>query len=102
MTAEASLTLVGTAEPELQGLGRTTLIQYSVEIEALPKDLISEIEIDAAMITKPNGSISVSDITLPEGVTILNDPNTLVAKFDLKREETEDEDEEAGEEIIEE
>ena len=50
ITAEASLVLVNQSAPMEEGIGSDVLALQSVEIEALPDDLIAEIEVDA----KPN------------------------------------------------
>ena len=51
---------------------------YELEIECLPKDLPAEVHVD---ITELNigDSLHVSDITAPEGVTILNNADQTVA-----------------------
>lgn len=94
ITAEASLIAVGEAAPTEEGLGVALLVQNSVEIESLPDDLISEIEVDLSKIVTPDDVIYVSDLPTPGGVEILTDPDTVVARFEYTREEEEEEEEE--------
>lgn len=94
---EADLVAVGTSAAEETGEGVVTLSIYSVELECLPDALISQIEIDISVIETPGDTIHVSDITVPDGVTILTDPEILVARFSITRAE-EVEEEEEGEE----
>lgn len=98
ITSEAVLVSVGESVMAIEG-GMVTLSLFSVEIECLPDDLISEIEIDISVIQTASDSIFVSDIVPPKGVTILTDPETLVANFQIERAALEEEEEE--EELLE-
>ena len=95
ITAEAELVTVGQSVPAAEGLGIATLTMRSVEIESLPDALVSTIEVDLTLIKTPGDSISIGDLVVPEGVIILADPDTTVARFEIaKEEEAEVEDEE--------
>ena len=50
----------------------------SLEVEALPKDLIDQIAVDPSVLEVIGDSISVSDITPPPGVTVLDDPEMML------------------------
>jgi large subunit ribosomal protein L25 len=66
---------------------------YEVEIECLPKDLPEHMTVDVSGLEN-GSSLHVSDITPPEGVVILNDPEQTVAAVTIPRatiEDTEDE-----------
>lgn len=94
LKVEAELITVGESAPAGEGLGVGVLALRSVEIEALPDALISEIEVDLSMITDPDVTITVADLKVPEGVTILSDPELVVARFEyvsLPEEEEEEE-----------
>lgn len=57
------------------------VLQHSlneIEVEALPSDLPSEIIVDISGLTKVGDSLHVRDITAPENVAILTDPDTTV------------------------
>lgn len=98
ITAEASLILVGRSKMTEDGLGSDVLALTSVEIEALPDDLIAEIEVDVSGLESADESMVVGDLSVPDGVTILTDPETTVARFEYARLE---EEEEAAEEEFE-
>ncbi len=87
LRSQAELTTVGQAAPEAQGLGVATLMLREVEIECLPDDLVSEIEVDFGTIQTPDDIIHVKDIVAPKGVTILTDPDQVVARFEYAAEE---------------
>ena len=99
ITSEADLIAVGESAAEATGDGVVTLSIYSVEIECLPDALISQIEIDISAIETPGDTIHVSDITVPDGVTILTDPEILVASFSITRAALEEEKEGEEEEM---
>jgi large subunit ribosomal protein L25 len=98
LTADASLVLVGESAPQTDGLGSTMLMVQTIQIECLPDNLVSEIEVDASKIATPEDVIYVSELTVPEGVEILTDPETMIAKFEYRRAEAVEEEE--GEELL--
>lgn len=99
LKVEAELVPVGEAPPAAEGLGVGVLALRSVEIEALPDALISEIEVDLSMITTPDVVVTVADLTVPEGVTILTDPDAPVARFEYAALPEEEEEEELEDEF---
>ncbi|MFO7682357.1 MAG: 50S ribosomal protein L25 [Chloroflexota bacterium] len=97
IASEAELVMVGNSKATASGLGIVSLAMRTVEIEALPEDLISEIEVDISLIKRTDDVITVADLKAPKGVTILTDPETTVASFAYERAAL-DEEEEAEEE----
>ena len=91
---EAALMTTGIAAPEADGLGSVSLVLYVIEIECLPGNLISEIEVDLSQITSPEEMILVKDLPSSEGVTVLTNPDAVVARFEFIKEEEEEEEEE--------
>lgn len=81
ITSEAALIMGGKSAPATQGDGRDVLLMHDVAIECLPDNLVSEIVVDMSQIKTVDDVIYVKDIVLPEGVTILSDPETAVARF---------------------
>lgn len=94
LVVEASLVMAGVAGPEADGLGAATLTIHSVEIECLPDNLVSEIEVDMSLIETPDDVITVGNLIVSEGVTILSPADTIVAAFEYMRAEVEEEEEE--------
>ncbi len=87
----ANMVTVGTAPVEEVGEGRAALMFHEVEIEALPDDLVSELEIDISSLKDVNDVLLVSDIVLPKGVSIGLEPDTVVVRFQADRLELEEE-----------
>lgn len=71
----------------------------SIEIECLPADLLSEIEIDLSVLDDFEKNIKVSDLKLPETITILSDLEEIIAFVQEPR--SEEELEALNEEVVE-
>jgi large subunit ribosomal protein L25 len=94
LTSEAVLVATGESPAAEDGEGSAVLVVHTVQIEALPDDLISELEVDISRIEAPEDVLHVSDLAAPRGVTILADPETVIAKFEYAQLEEEEEEEE--------
>jgi large subunit ribosomal protein L25 len=96
LTAQVSITLTGEPEPVAQGIGILLQGTSTVEIECLPDDLIPFVEVDVTEL-ELNSAIYVSDLEVPSSITILSDPEEMVAQIvhELGPEEEEEEEEEA-------
>jgi large subunit ribosomal protein L25 len=94
ITSEAELVMVGESPALEIAEGMIAQSMFSVEIECLPDALISQIEVDISAIETPSDSILVSDLPVPEGVTLLADESDTVARFQSIRVELEEEEEE--------
>ncbi len=99
ITSVAELVAVNNAAPAADGKGVATLALRSLDIECLPDNLVSEIEVDMSLIKTVDGVIHVADLTMPEGVTAMTDGETVVARFETFMEEEEEEEEEGYEPV---
>jgi large subunit ribosomal protein L25 len=73
----------------------------TIEVEALPGNLPESIEVDISVLDDFEKSIHVSDLKIPQDVTLLSDPEELVAKVEPPRSEEElAELDEAPEEVL--
>ncbi len=89
LRTEVKLKFIGepTAVKELSGILVTNI--DTLEIECLPQYLVYEIEIDLSGLKTFSDLIHVSDIKIPEGITILNPADEVVALVQPPREEKE-------------
>jgi len=69
----------------------------NLTVECLPDAIPSRIEIDVSNLEEADQAIHVGDISLDEGITILNTPDQLVVKISTRFIEKEIEEEEAVE-----
>ena len=51
----------------------------AIRVSALPEALVPSIDVDLSLLVDFEAAIQVKDIALPEGVTLLDDPNAAVA-----------------------
>lgn len=89
--AIAQLKAVGQSAPGAEGLGVATLALRAVEIECLPEALVEEVEVDMSRIKTPDDVLYVADLEVPEGVAIVTDGETVVARFEWSKEVEEEE-----------
>ena len=80
MRADVPLHFVGESDAvsTYNGVLLTTL--EHVQVEALPLDLPSQIEVDVSVIKELEGAIHVGALVVPPSVTILTDPEVMVVK----------------------
>lgn len=60
-----------------------------VEVKCLPKYLVHSIQVDISVLEDFTHSIHVRDLVIPEGITVLNDPDLSVAAVGAPRVEEE-------------
>lgn len=85
-TAEIPLVLTGEIPAEKASLIVLRHLEQ-VEVEALPRDLVDQLEVDATSLAENGDKLSVADIKVPNGVTILTDPETTIATVEIPRDQ---------------
>lgn len=88
------LTVVGEAAGSEEG-GVLQQVAYEIQVETLPGDIPQEITLDVTPLGM-NENLSLGDLTLPEGVTLLSDPEEVAATVTQPTEITDEEMEAAG------
>lgn len=86
-------------EIPLQFVGETLLVvdqegslitsKDAVEVECMPSDLVDHINVDISVLIEFDQNIKVSDIRVPAGMEILDDPDEVVALVQPPRSEEE-------------
>jgi len=93
ITAVVRVDLVGDS-PAVTKLGGLLVSGLNeIEIEALPGDLPEKVEVDISVLEEIEDSINVHELDLGEGVTILSDPDELIARVIYAQVEEEPEEE---------
>lgn len=88
VSAEVSIVMTGDEESLVvkSGDGNIQLVKDSLAIEALPKDLVKEIEVNVSHIEDVSEAIFVKDLKLPTGVEVKDDIEQIVVSvLDLKK-----------------
>lgn len=90
---QTSVPLVLVGQSLAVASGMAALIQNldSVEVECLPGDLPSALEIDISVLERADQNILVSDLVVPSGVEILEDPETVIVSLAAARVAVEEE-----------
>ena len=88
------LTITGDA-PGVDEGGVLQQVAYEVQVESLPGDIPQEITLDVSSLGM-NENLTLGDLTLPEGVTLLSEPEEIAATVTAPTEITEEEMEAAG------
>lgn len=73
------LEFTGTAEAEKNGLGTLVKVLHEVHIKALPAHLPHSLSVDISTLATLEDQIHVKDIVLPTGVSLVTDPEEVVA-----------------------
>ncbi len=79
VNVEVPLVFTGTAPAEKELGGTFIKVMHALSIDALPKDLPSEIEIDISSLITFSDQINVKDVTLPSGVKASVDDSEVIA-----------------------
>src|SRR5207253_3685890 len=83
---EVPIHLVGESGPVKQGDADILQPMHSIRVECLPSDIPESFEVDITALEEIEAELRVADITVPKGVTVLDDPEELVVKIVHKRE----------------
>ena len=77
--AAVPITFVGTSDAVdvLGGLLQTP--KDEVEVECLPESLVQELTVDISVLKTFEDQIKISDIVLPKGIVILDEPDEVIA-----------------------
>ena len=78
--------VTGESAPVKQGDGDILQPLHSVKVECLPSDIPEAFEVDITPLDEIEMELRVKDLTVPKGVTVLEDPEELVVKIVHKRE----------------
>jgi large subunit ribosomal protein L25 len=79
-TVEAEVPIKFEGEVPAEKIGLMVLYQLdAVEIEALPRDLVDELVVDATKLAELGDKLTVADIVVPSGLTILTEPEHTIA-----------------------
>lgn len=85
------LEFVGVSPAVKAGLGNLVKVIHEVEVEALPSDLPHNLIVDISKLATLEDQVFVSDIKLPNGVSMITNPEDIVASIVVQVEEKEEE-----------
>jgi large subunit ribosomal protein L25 len=83
---EVPVHLIGESAAVKRGDGDILQPLHAIRVECLPSEIPEAFEVDLTPLEEVEAEIRVSDLSLPKGVTVLDDPEDLVVKIVHKRE----------------
>ena len=72
------LVFIGESKVEKAKLGQLQYVKDSLAIKAKPGDLVAEIKVNVASIKEVSDVMFVSDVVLPKGVELIDDPEISI------------------------
>ena len=81
ITTEIPLLTVGESPVAEQKEGILLHGIAEIEVECLPGDLVDAIEVDLAELTEVGEAILVEDLAVPAGISVLTDPDEMIARL---------------------
>ncbi len=85
MTVDVPVEFTGESEAVKRDGGTLLHLRESVSVRALPDSLPSVLEADAALLTDFDAVITVADLVVPAGVTVLTDASEAIARVQQPR-----------------
>jgi len=86
---EIPLEFVGESPAVIDLEGNLITNKDTIEVECLPEDLVSQIDVDISNIKTFDDSIFISDLNIPSGIEILDDPEEVIVSVTEPRSEEE-------------
>lgn len=80
ITTEVPLLTTGESPVAAQKEGILLYGISEVEVECLPGDLVDALEVDLTELTEVGQAILVEDLAVPSGITVLTDPDEVIAR----------------------
>jgi len=75
---EIPLEIVGETALVIEQEGSLITSKDAVTVECLPNDLVDHIKVDVSALTEFDQNIKVSDLKVPQGIEILDDPEEVI------------------------
>jgi large subunit ribosomal protein L25 len=83
--ADVPVLITGESPAVKRGDGDLLIALHSVKVECLPADIPESLEVDVSHLEELDSAIRLAEVPLPEGVTLLSDPEELIVKVAAKK-----------------
>ena len=83
VSAEVPILLEGESQAAREVGGTVGQVLRTLSVEALPLDMPGDLRVDVSVLTDDNNVLRAGDISLPGNVTLLTDPEEMVARIEL-------------------
>ena len=79
--AKVPIVFIGESQAVKEKVGTLLQLLSEIEVEALPTDLPEHIEVDVSRLINVNDHMTVKELSMPENVALLTDPEIMVVKI---------------------
>jgi large subunit ribosomal protein L25 len=93
IVAEVPVVFEGESMGARESGGQVSEELYQLEVEALPMEIPHELRVDLSVLEADDSILHAKDVVLPAGVTLVTDPDTIVARVVAMHAEEEEEEE---------
>jgi len=100
VSANVPVEIVGESQMVKDGLAVLDINIHEIEVEALPTDIPENITFDISVLKDIGDHLKISDVKLPDGVTVTSDPEMVVVAIGAPMKEEEPLVEEVAEEEV--
>ena len=83
LAAEVPIVLEGESQAAREAGGTVGQVLRTLSVEALPLDMPGDIRVDVSVLTDDSNVLRAGDVSLPGNVTLLTDPEEMVARIEL-------------------
>ena len=83
IAAEVPILLEGESQAAREAGGTVGQVLRTISVEALPLDMPGDLRVDVSVLTDDSNVLRAGDISLPGNVTLLTDPEEMVARIEL-------------------
>lgn len=91
VTVNVPLEFIGEAPAEKNLGGVLVKVAHEIEVEAMPKDLPHEINVDISSLVDFDSQIHAKDLVMPQGVTLISEADEVIALVQAHKEESAEE-----------
>lgn len=86
LQVEVPVVITGESPIVKRGDADLLVVLHAVRVECLPGDIPESIEVEVSGLGAVDDAIRVSELTFPEGVAVMADPEELIVKITARRE----------------
>lgn len=91
LEVDIPLEFIGVSPGVKEQGGLLVKVMHELKIEAMPKDLPHQIDVDISVLSEIGSQILAKDLKLPTGVSLIENPEEVVALISEAKEEEEEE-----------
>jgi large subunit ribosomal protein L25 len=85
LQVDVPVSVTGEAEPVRAGEADVLQVLHSVRVECIPTKIPEVVEVDISGLGEVDAAVRLSDLRLPEGVSVVGDPDEVIVKLAARR-----------------